>query len=357
MITSFKIENFKGFCELELPLSRITLLGGSNNVGKTSVLDALFIFFKRYDGQALLKQLMFRGVKTVALTPDALWASFFNNFDMSRPIVLSLVADGSEQRLEIRFNTDYIMERFPLQMPANGGETPLIRTDLPSIPAGALEMRYFAAGRLEHQMRQTVQQGNLQFVGQAPAQKEFPVVQIGGRIEEVEGEAAVLFGALDIAGKQNIVLEFLQIIEPNLKSLSVITSGGISRIYGDIGLSRKIPAAYLGDGVSRLLTIVLAMANLPDGLLLIDEIENGLHHSVMEKVWEAIGRAAREFNCQIIATTHSFEMMEKALTGLGESYRDDFAFIRLDRRGDCVRPVHINYERLETAFEYNMEMR
>ena len=357
MITSFKIENFKGFCELELPLSRITLLGGSNNVGKTSVLDALFIFFKRYDGQALLKQLMFRGVKTVALTPDALWASFFNNFDMSRPIVFSLVADGVEQRLEISFNATYIAEQFSAPLPANSGDTPTLRTDLPALAAGALDMRYFVGGRLEQEMRQTIQQNNLQFSGKAPAQKDFPIVQIGGRIEEVEHEAAVLFGALDIAGKQNIVLEFLQIIEPKLKSLTVITSGGISRIYGDLGLSRKIPVAYLGDGISRLLAIVLALANLSNGVLLIDEMENGLHHSVMEKVWEAIGRAAREFNCQIIATTHSFELMEEALTGLGESYREDYAFIRLDRRGDCVRPVPIDYEMLETAFEYRMEIR
>ena len=128
-------------------------------------------------------------------------------------------------------------------------------------------------------------------------------------------------------------------------------------IYGDTGLSRKIPVAYMGDGISRLLTIILYMANLPNGVVLIDEIENGLHHKVIPKVWEAIGRAAREFNCQVIATTHSFELLEDALTGLGENYRDDFAFIRLDRRDDCVRPVRLDYEMLETAFEYHMEIR
>ena len=65
-----------------------------------------------------------------------------------------------------------------------------------------------------------------------------------------------------------------------MKRLSVVDPGGQSRIYVDIDLGRLIPIQLLGDGMSRILSLALAIASNPGGIVLVDEIENGIHHSV-----------------------------------------------------------------------------
>jgi len=89
--------------------------------------------------------------------------------------------------------------------------------------------------------------------------------------------------------------------------------------------------------------------------LLIDEIENGLHHSVMQTVWKGLAVAAREGGVQIFATTHSWECILAASAAIPDG--DDFQVIRLDRIGDDVKPVTINQRMVTTAEKFNMEMR
>ena len=66
----------------------------------------------------------------------------------------------------------------------------------------------------------------------------------------------------------------------------------------------------MGDGINRILTIILAMVNCENGYLLIDEFENGLHYSVQEKLWEIIFYLAKRLNIQVFATTHSNDTIE-----------------------------------------------
>src|SRR5205085_12017984 len=114
--------------------------------------------------------------------------------------------------------------------------------------------------------------------------KPQPVVFLGAKARFDSNEEATRFGLLDIEGKLKMVIDFLQILEPRLQSLSTVTMGQPSLIYGDIGIGRKIPLAHMGEGMDRLLSIVLAIATSRDGLVLIDEFEHGIHQSGMTKI-------------------------------------------------------------------------
>lgn len=108
MITKLNITGFKGFAQLKLPkLSRITLLGGRNNVGKTSILEALFMFHDRLNPQMILRQFAWRGVGAIAFDPDSMWAPVFYNYDIHKKIVISAVMDGNEEKMTIAFNPHY----------------------------------------------------------------------------------------------------------------------------------------------------------------------------------------------------------------------------------------------------------
>ncbi len=82
--------------------------------------------------------------------------------------------------------------------------------------------------------------------------------------------------------------------------LAVVSTDQTPTIYADIGLGRLLPVRLMGDGMSRIFSIALAIASAPGGIVLVDEIENGIHHSVMEKVWKAIGAFATNITCNCL---------------------------------------------------------
>src|SRR5256885_1678397 len=88
----------------------------------------------------------------------------------------------------------------------------------------------------------------------------------------------------------NIRSAALQVLEPRLQRLSLVPLAGKAVIHGDVGLDLLVPVAFMGEGMRRLLSILLAISNA-SGPVLIDEIENGFHHSVMTRVWKAIAQA------------------------------------------------------------------
>src|SRR5438045_2113512 len=73
---------------------------------------------------------------------------------------------------------------------------------------------------------------------------------------------------------------------------------------------RNFPLYSLGNGMLRTLGISLALVSVKDGILLIDEFENGLYYSVQPDLWQLIFQVARCLNVQVFATTHSWDCIE-----------------------------------------------
>ena len=76
------------------------------------------------------------------------------------------------------------------------------------------------------------------------------------------------------------------------------------------GLDKPVPLSSMGDGMSRVLYIVLSLLSAKDGVLLIDEMENGLHYRIQENLWRMIFQLATELNIQVFVTTHSWDVIE-----------------------------------------------
>ena len=96
------------------------------------------------------------------------------------------------------------------------------------------------------------------------------------------------------------------------------------------------------------------MSDTPNGVVLVDEIENGLHHSVLPKVWQAVDTTAKQFNAQVFATTHSFECAEAAHEALGA---DGFLLHRLEANGTENRCVTYEPEAISATFKHDMDFR
>ena len=94
-----------------------------------------------------------------------------------------------------------------------------------------------------------------------------------------------------------------------------------------------------------------------DGIILIDEIEKGLHHSVLVDVWKSLDWLSRKFNVQVFATTHSYECIVAANNAFTELESDELHLHRLRRDEDHIKAVTYTKEALDTNIEYLWELR
>jgi predicted ATPase len=357
MITGLVIEGFRGFEHLDVPrLTRTTLVGGKNNAGKTSLLEAVFLFHDRMNPQMVTNQFARRGVGVLPLDPETMWAPIFHDYDMQKTITISAKHGNTTETMSIKFNEHYAPPLVLARRTGQGDQPLQIRTDQIPTPSYALDISYKTNGAGGTSHLELGAQGLGLRVDKMQI-KGIPATFIASRALANPNEEATKYGQLDVVGKQDQVLKFLRIIEPGLKALSSVTIGTVSMIHGDIGLKRKIPVPYMGEGVSKLLSIILAVATSQGGIVFIDEFENGLHYSVMQKVWEAIGRAAQEFDCQVIATTHSYECLEAAYKGFSGDLQNDFTYMRLDRTDNKTIAKVFDSEMLRVAIDSNMEVR
>lgn len=355
MISSVKIKNYKSHSNTEIPLTKITLLGGHNNVGKTNLLEALFMLHDRTNPEVVIRQYKFRGIEQFSLDPEIAWAPIFNDFNMDKECSISVSRDKKDEVLSIRYNRSYSrpISISPFLQP--GTKEPLSDQTLTS--TAALDITYKINGKKVQSSHSLLEQNGVGLVMETNTALNLPrSVFLASRNLMNTSEESMRFGLLDVENKVEPILDILKIMEPRLTAISAISTGNSSIMYGDIGIGRKIPVGLMGDGLSRLLSIVLAISFAKNGIVLIDEIENGIHHSVMSKIWKGIGQAADRYDCQVVATTHSYECLKAAHEGF-ESATKDFSYIRLDREKNIVVPRKYSCDSLGAALANDWEVR
>ena len=158
------------------------------------------------------------------------------------------------------------------------------------------------------------------------------------------------FDDLVFTEDEALVVEALKIIEPNIEDLAFLNDDYQHRRFDSqrfrpsdemrvpyvkiLNVKGRIPIHSMGDGVIRLLQIIIRIFNARNGFLLIDEFENGLHYSVQSDVWRLIFDLAHRYNIQIFATTHSWDCIESFAQVAKE--REDLEGV-LFRMGRSVR--------------------
>lgn len=119
---------------------------------------------------------------------------------------------------------------------------------------------------------------------------------------------------------------------------------------------RRVPLRLFGSGLNRLFRIVLSALNARDGLLLIDEFENGLHHTVQLGLWRIVFDLAQELDIQIFATSHSWDAVE-AFQKVAEETPQEGALIRLTRKEGDIIPTVFPETELAVATRDHIEVR
>ena len=370
MYTEFSIKNYRCFDQLSLPdLPRFNLITGENNTGKTALLEAIFLHCGAYRPELTVQVNALRGVeeqRVQLLTwAETLWDPLFLLYDKEKTIVIEAKKQEADEGTSGKPSTRILQ----LNVVRHADRLEKLDLSIKHGPSSQEDGSFYSiadnAQVLELHSTQNGRERTYYMVVDAegtrtvpiPPSPPFPAVFIPARSRVRLNEDAERFSNLAILGRQDVVRKALHVIEPRLKRLDVFIGGAGPMIHGDIGLGRSLPLPFMGEGMGRLASLVLAIANCENGVVLIDEIENGLHHSVLEKVWSAIAKIARDFQVQVFATTHSWECITAAHESFKKAEEYDFRLCRLERRNGKLQAIAYDRNVLEAAIETGMEVR
>lgn len=370
-MNSLHIKNYKNLEDLQISkLGRVNLIAGENNVGKSSLLEAISIHQSGGSLEWLKRLLEFRGEAADEYVENHLrkemdsFLSFLPNYDDEHKLDLPIVLSDMKQNVEIRFV--YYTETKVVE---NGYEG-VIRTVIVDYNpksyydnvALGLEIATSFGQKILYAFNGVVPRLQTELL------RKIQYVRMGD-LNTINNPS--LFDKLALTPLQKEVVKALQIIESGIADLNFLKDDRRrSRLFvreWNIDVDERVPYVVLegeskprrlssmGDGINRILTIILSMLNAKDGVLLIDEFENGLHYSVQQKLWKVIFNLSASLNIQVFVTTHSRDAIRAFAA---ENTKNDGAFIRLERRKDKIVAVtYDNNEDLDLVLEQNIEIR
>lgn len=365
MYTTLHIEGYRGFRTLTLEgLTRITLFGGRNNAGKTSLLEAIFLLSNPYNAELLLRVNAFRGlgrIPPLTLSPAHDWLeslgldALFHMWTLDQPIVLG----GHHTRLgERKFSFRAVKN--PAQSLTSGAIVP--SSQFVGEAQFLVEVRDDLSGQKVAEVGVKLRQNKeAEVLLSSLVSPPYETFFFAPKVQEDPNLLAERFSRLVENGGETALLAALRLIEPRLERVQILFKYGMPLIGGELkGEKGKFrPLMMMGDGLMRALQLILAFFNAQGGVLLVDEIEAGFHFSVQPKLWQVLNALSHQFDVQIFATTHSQEMIYAAHSALKGEEPYPLSYYRLDR-GDAVGEVttaHYDHETIEGAFAFDFEVR
>lgn len=377
MLASLNIKNYRNLKELRInSLGRVNLITGKNNTGKSTILEAIAIYATKGDLNLIYQLLGERGenfrqtevnknpIESNIRALSSLFTNRLVGFDKVDAISIGSIEDasfGEEKSSEKSVSLRFVKYLDETQRDTQGNVTTRKRT----IIEHEVDKQFgnFKVG-IETRL------GNSSYI--LPLDEDRPFRMgfrgLGSnesfqfiRTRNIDRETnGKLWDNITLTDKEKYVIDALKIIEPSTERIAFIEENSRERT-AVIKLSNTpnvLPLRSMGDGINRILTIVLALINSDNGFLLVDEFENGLHHTVQEQLWNVIFNLAQKLNVQIFVTTHSEDCIsgfENILNSPNNSLGGKL--IRLDNENGTVKQVEFNANELKIANDQNIETR
>lgn len=383
-LDSFVVKQFRIFRNLEIPrLGQVNLITGKNAVGKTALLEALRLFSDN-GSTRMLRQLLdergelYRIDNQLEPPPESvaetnIYDSVRNIFcgrpdvqDSINPVEIGpihpsqsrltiapvlLVEEIGEDRIP-RYRLSSQQRPFE-QIRLNNGE----RTFVEQIPGLAinsgsaseliLPLSRFVDRRRPLEMR--------------PGPPRFRNVFIPTQGAPMPGLRS-LWEAITLTDLEADVKEALNIVSPEkIEGINIVGSasyrGEGAVLVRTESNARPVPLRTLGEGMMRAFALSLALINAKDGLLLVDEIDIGLHYSIQYELWKLIFAVAQQLNVQVFATTHNLDTVTTFQQAAAEQADLEGLLIRLQRHDDDIVPTFFDERRLAIATREQIEVR
>jgi predicted ATPase len=350
VIKSIDIKRFRGFKDAHVgDCRRMNLVVGENGSGKTSFLEALFIA-SSVSPESAIRLRNWRGLAegsyqgTPAQIEDAIWRDLFHKFDKDLNISVSLKGDANHTRaVTISYNEQ-------------GSLVPLSdKSNTPLSSVSPILFKWRGPRELEHQARPVIEGGAIRI----PAGPRLPTETFFFAANQVYSatETAVRFSEMSRVFRETEISELFREHFKNIEGLSIEVVAGVAMVYARVtGMAEKVPLNLLSSGMSKLASLLFAIPTQKGGLVLIDEIENGLHYKRLPFVWKSLLAFCKKYDTQIFASTHSAECLAAAAQ-LAEEHAEDFSVIYVGTQKSVSTLRQFGGDRFSDAINEDIEIR
>jgi hypothetical protein len=316
MLTRIEVTNYRGFKSYRMDgLSRVNLFVGKNNSGKTALLEGIQFLTSGGDPTVLAEVAQRRGELIVSPPEHLIDISHFFHGHVLADASFSLSGDNGYQPVSVK--------TFTLK---NGrGETAEPRSDRTNAPGVYLRISSQSKTEKDDSRFRITREGGVDLevppkfrrVGTSRRSRG-PQVRFVGPDSLNSIDLAMMWDEVTLTGQEIDVAGAMQVLAPDLESVHFLTGmlasgyfpsrGGI--VVGLKGLDGRVPLGSMGDGMRRLMSLATSLAFTKEGCLFVDEIDTGLHYSVMPDMWKLVISKAATSNTQVFATTHSWDCIE-----------------------------------------------
>jgi AAA15 family ATPase/GTPase len=328
MLESLYINNFRCFNELTIKkLGLVNLIVGKNNSGKSSLLEAIMLnvakekyrlfsaFLKDRSGYALNDELHFLKYSEIMTSP------FYrkeNRALINKQIIIAQNQEQLKKGLKIELDSNYVVIRPDQNDVERLHEGDLLRDSSFDVSNAIL-------------IRSNVDYNELN---------------------------SDLWAKIQLTNVEDAVTNHLKHIDDRIEKLAYELNGNAPRAMVKLKGVGKVPLKSLGEGTTKFLTIMLAMLASNVRYVIIDEIENGLHHSVQDKLWEILFKIAELYDVQLFVTTHSTDCIKSFEHALNKQEdKTTGVLIRLDNKNGTVKATEYTTEQVSVFVENHFEVR
>lgn len=354
-IIGLQVENFRGFNKFEMSdFKDVNLIVGKNNSGKTSILEALFLSIGVSNPNLVLSIDSFRGL---IHDESEDFRFVFHNLNYDQNIVIKTIFKEELRQRTLKISPIFNETvNIKLQDLHDSNHNSNIPSNSESISGIGFNFTIDDLSNSPKSYKSSIKMGTDGVVFEkAKNYKE----ELLGVFQRPTTSALDLYSRLDkilIKKGQEKFINALRIIDPKIKTISL---GAKNMIYFDIDIERLIPIQIMGDGIIHLLSLMTAIANTENGFVIIDEIENGFHYSVLDKLWETIYETSKFYNAQLFITTHSYECV-KAFRNMYASQlikEDNLRIYRIEKKNDQFKSIKYDHDQLSSSLDSNWEVR
>ncbi len=344
MFNKIEIERFRGIASASINgFRQINLFFGKNNCGKSSLLECLFLASGVSNPLLPIHVNLMRGYNKTRLNDLKL---DFYNLDSTYPIHIRL--DNDETR-DLKIN---LFEQKRNNVSINADDANI----LSNLEEGEYGLNF------DFEINGKPFESQLRF---GSAKSTDATRNVSSKYTEslrcIYLSPKYDFSA-SIQGLKNIlqnkdehfIVEGLKIIEPRVKDF-IFTD---KEMLVDVGLSKRIPVNMMGDGARKIVSLLTAIYDCKDGALLVDEISNGFHHSVMCNLWKVLINASIRNNTQLFITTHDTDSIKGLRDAALDKYNDIVAAFKLLKTSDDeLKSYHYSLESLDYSINQEIEVR
>ena len=337
-LSYFKIENFKRFESFEMNnIGQFNLILGDNNVGKTSVLEALLFDLEdanRFRDNLLTVLYEFRKVEK----------------DIKQPLKLFIKQQNiSQENFNITIKRDGKTRNLAINV-LRGFRDIFGNPNFKSVVENCFNENTAYIGLMEDYDLETAKQ-NIPYIPFHLGYDNDLVYFYNKFIEP--------FGNIE----KNLV-EALKNMLPTISTLKLaITDGNTPFLrIAQTDKDERIPLSMFGEGTIKLFRILMKIVVHRGKRLMIDEIDAGVHFKKFKDFWRTILLAAKQNDVQIFATTHNLECLQAFKEVLEEIELLDFqedarCFELLELPNKQVKAYTLSYEEFAAMIETKTNIR